>query len=192
MIIFFSFFVGVISSLSLLFLTLAVFLSPVLNEKTVLIISIFQLLCVCRSPFFHLLNRPSRQADLFTGVHSVLKEFKHHWTLWRGQSSREWIHDTHSIPLQVSSSQYTLCYNRNTRVFYPPRFITSWLRPVVPTRVWILANIYSTQSVTVERYLCIINQTIHFFLLCSTSLVSCFPYYKAHIVWCFMGFIQSP
>lgn len=39
----------------------------------------------------------------------------------------EWIHDTHSIPLQVSNSQYTLGYNRNTRVIYPPCFITSWL-----------------------------------------------------------------
>ncbi len=90
-------------------------------------------LCLSVSPFIHLLNRPSRQADLFTGVHSVLKVFKHHWMLWGGRARGEWIHDPHSIPLKVSNSQYTLCYNRNTRAIYPPRFITSWLRLIYAT-----------------------------------------------------------
>lgn len=47
----------------------------------------------------HPLNQTSRQADLFTGVHSVLK---HRWMFGGGKSSWEWIHDTRSIALQVS------------------------------------------------------------------------------------------
>lgn len=70
------------------------------NRMTVLIISIpsspHSPPHVRLSLTLHPLNQTSRQADLFTGVHSVLK---HHWMLggWGGgvlQSSWEWIHDT--------------------------------------------------------------------------------------------------
>lgn len=69
------------------------FLSPVVTEKIVLIIStphpspLLVCLSLSFSPFIHLLNRPCRQTHLFTGVHSVHKVFKHHWMLLRGQSS---------------------------------------------------------------------------------------------------------
>lgn len=62
-------------------------------------------------PFFHLLN--SRQTDLFTGVHSVFKVFKHHWMLWGGQGSRGVDTRYKSIAPKVSNSKNTLCYNRN-------------------------------------------------------------------------------
>lgn len=63
------------------------------------------------------------------------KVFKHRWMLWGGPGEGRgtelwlvgWIHDTHSAPLLFSNSQYTLAYNRNTGVIYPPCFITSWL-----------------------------------------------------------------
>lgn len=98
----------------------------VLTEKAALIISIMPpsshlSVHVSLAPFTHLLSRGKDR--LFTGVHSVLKVFKHHQRWWGGHQGDVRTHDTHSIPLQDSHSQYTLCYNRNTGVIYPPCFI---------------------------------------------------------------------
>lgn len=59
-----------------------------LYKKTLLISSISLLLPVSLQLCIHLLNRASRQADLFTGVHSVLKVFEHHWMLGRNRAHR--------------------------------------------------------------------------------------------------------
>lgn len=84
------------------------------------------------SPFIHLLNRPNRQADLFTGVHSVVKVFKHRW-MWGGRSPGGGVDTWYPLYSSVSNSQYTLSYNRNTKLIYPPCFITSWLRLIYAT-----------------------------------------------------------
>lgn len=145
-------------------------------------------LSISFSPFIHLLNRASRQADLFTGVHSVLKVFKHHWML-RGGRAGGWvgvdcymiptlflckspIANTHSVTMETLES-FTL----------PASLHPDW-GLFMPPLVWLPASISSRQLVTVKRYLCVINESVSFlFYFWETSTVYVMvSHSKAHIV----------
>lgn len=96
------------------------------TEKAVLIISIMPPPLICPSTSFSALEEKLQTGSSFHRGPLCLKHLN--TTGGMRHQGVVWIHDTHSVALQDSNSQYTLCYNRNTGVIYPPCVIRPWLQ----------------------------------------------------------------